>query len=215
MKRPQEVTLSPAEGEALIERLERETWTGADRHLVVQVLRMYFWLRCALQEAKLSLKRLRTMLFGEKAPRRTVPSSRDSSGSGGTDGSAGGDSSSGFAKGKGEAQQRPSGGHRPGQGRLGAEAYAGAAQVACRHEALRVGEVCPVCGQGRLYAVPPGVEMRLDGNALLSAIRYEIEKLRCSACGQVFTAALPEEAGEEKYSPRARAVLALGRYSLG
>jgi len=29
---------------------------------------------------------------------------------------------------------------------------------------------------------------RIDGNALLSAVRYELEKLRCSACGEVFTA---------------------------
>jgi hypothetical protein len=57
--------------------------------------------------------------------------------------------------------------------------------------------------------------MRLEGNALLSAVRSELEKLRCSACGQVFTAALPAEAGREKYSARARAVLALGRYYLG
>ena len=57
--------------------------------------------------------------------------------------------------------------------------------------------------------------MRLDGNALLSAVRYELEKLRCSACGQIFTAPLPVEAGVEKYSARARAVLALGRYYLG
>ena len=61
-----------------------------------------------------------------------------------------------------------------------------------------MGQRCPVCGQGRFYAFPPGVEIRIDGNALLSAIRYEVEKLRCSACGQVFTATLPEDAGEEK-----------------
>jgi len=57
--------------------------------------------------------------------------------------------------------------------------------------------------------------MRIDGHALLSALRYELQKLRCSACGQIFTATLPAEAGEEKYSARARAVLAIGRYSLG
>jgi hypothetical protein len=57
--------------------------------------------------------------------------------------------------------------------------------------------------------------MRLDGNALLSAVRYELEKLRCSACGQIFTVPLPAAAGEEKYSARARAVLALARYYLG
>ena len=87
--------------------------------------------------------------------------------------------------------------------------------MACRHEALRVGERCPVCGQGRRYALPPGVEIRIDGNALLSAIRYELEKLRCSACGEVFTAPLLVDAGAEKYSPRARAVLAVSRYYLG
>src|SRR5207344_653577 len=57
--------------------------------------------------------------------------------------------------------------------------------------------------------------MRIDGHALLSAIRYELEKLRCSACGQIFTAGLPDGTGETKYSPQARAVLAVGRYLLG
>jgi hypothetical protein len=40
--------------------------------------------------------------------------------------------------------------------------------------------------------------MRLDGNALLSALRYELEKLRCSAWGEVYTAKLPEEVAEGK-----------------
>jgi hypothetical protein len=66
-----------------------------------------------------------------------------------------------------------------------------------------------------LYRVAPGVEVRLDGHALLSAVRYALEKLRCSGCGQVFTAAVPPEAGTEQYSARARAVLVLGRYYLG
>jgi transposase len=74
-----------------------------------------------------------------------------------------------------------------------------------------VGERCPGCGRGRWYRVPPGIEMRLDGHALLSAVRSELEKLRCAACGQIFTAALPAEAGEEKYRARGRAVVALGR----
>jgi transposase len=49
----------------------------------------------------------------------------------------------------------------------------------------------------------------------LSAVRYELEKLRCSACGQIFTASVPAAAGSEKYTARARAVLALARYYLG
>src|SRR4030095_12795041 len=100
-------------------------------------------------------------------------------------------------------------------GRHGAEIYRAAQTVVCRHEALAVGERCPACGRGWLYRLPPGVEMRLDGHALLSAVRYELEKLRCSACGQIFTAAVPAAAGTEKYTARARAVLALGPDYLG
>jgi hypothetical protein len=59
------------------------------------------------------------------------------------------------------------------------------------------------------------VAVRIDGNALLSAIRYALAKLRCSACGQVFTAPVPREAGAEKYTVQARAVLAVSRYYLG
>src|SRR4029453_4728563 len=103
----------------------------------------------------------------------------------------------------------------PGHGRHGADVYRAAETVECRHEELAVGERCPACGRGRLYQLPRGVEMRLDGNALLSAVRYELEKLRCSACGQLFTAAVPAAAGTEKYTARARAVLALARYYLG
>ncbi|MGE3425133.1 MAG: IS66 family transposase [Dehalococcoidia bacterium] len=103
----------------------------------------------------------------------------------------------------------------PGHGRYGAEVYRAAQRVECRHETLAVGERCPACGRGTLYRLLPGVEMRLDGNALLSAVRYELEKLRCSACGQVFTASVPGGAGAEKYTARARAVLALARYYLG
>lgn len=104
---------------------------------------------------------------------------------------------------------------RSGHGRQGAQAYSGATPVVCRHETLTAGERCPVCGRGRLYRVAPGVELRLDGHALLSAVRYVLEKLRCSACGQMFTASVPVEAGAEKYSARARAVFVLGRYYLG
>jgi hypothetical protein len=66
-----------------------------------------------------------------------------------------------------------------------------------------------------LYRVAPGGDIRLDGHALLSAVHYVLEKFRCSACGQIFTATVPAEAGADKYSARARAVLVLGRYYLG
>ena len=216
MKCPEEVQLSREDGEALRTRLAGDALTADDRRVLDQVLQWYFWLLFALQEATFSLKRLRVMLFGAKPKQRQEPSASGSSDGGG--GAGDGEAASTVARAstaEDHRSQRAAGGHRPGHGRQGAAAYPGAERVTCRHETLAVGERCPVCGQGRLYRLAPGVEIRIDGNALLSAIRYELEKLRCSACGQVFTASLPEAAGEEKYSPRARAVLAVSRYYLG
>src|SRR6266446_3704800 len=226
------VTLSSAAGEALIAQVRQSNLPPADAGMVEQIIRMYFWLVFALQEAKLSVKRLRTLLFGSSAQLKGRPASEGEATSSEAPGQAAGEEeaapveeaaprleTTGCEAGSGasesEAKPKPQGGHRAGTGRLGADTYVGAERTECRHEALAVGQRCPVCGQGTLYELPPGVEIRLDGQALLSALRYELQKLRCSACGQIFTASLPHEAGEEKYSPRARAVLVVGRYYLG
>ena len=217
MERPDEVNLSRQDGEALIKRLQGDALTVQDRRVLEQVLRWYFWLLFTLQEARFSLKRLRALVFGDRAKRRPQP---PSSGGVAASGGGAGEPEAAPAAAPGVQADRistplPPGTQRSGHGRQGAQAYRGAAHVACHHETLAVGERCPVCGRGRLYRVAPGVEVRLDGHALLSAVRYALEKLRCSACGQVFTAATPIEAGADKYSPRARAVLVLGRYYLG
>jgi hypothetical protein len=211
MKRPAEVKLSREDGEAVRQRLEGNALTADDRRVLGQVLQWYFWLLFAVQEARFSLKRLRVMLFGEQPKKRkespagpsTTPRDSDGGASGADGAQAQGDRAPAATEG------------RPGHGRRGAQAYMGAQQVECCHETLRAGERCPVCGRGRLYRVAPGVDLRLDGHALLSAVRYVLEKFRCSACGQIFTAAAPAAAGADKYTARARAVLVLGRYYLG
>jgi hypothetical protein len=188
--------------------------SAEDRRVLVKVLTFYFWLLFALREAKLSLKRLKTLVFGEP-PKKREPSSGGTP-SGGSTGGTGGKPEAAHGAQEAAAPAPPEGKKRPaGHGRQGAEVYQAVRRVECRHEELAVGERCPACGRGRLYRLPPGIERRLDGNALLAAVRYELEKLRCSACGQIFTAPVPVEAGGEKYSARARAVLALARYYLG
>ena len=211
MKCPVKVQLSREDGEALRARLAGDALTADDRRVLDHVLQWYFWLLFALQEATFSLKRLRALLFGEKPKKRKDPPADPSAAPRDSDGGASG---GGGAQAQGDRAPAATAG-RPGHGRRGAQAYRGAQYVECRHETLAAGERCPVCGRGRLYRVAPGVDIRLDGHALLSAVRYVLEKFRCSACGQVFTATAPAEAGAEKYSARARAVLVLGRYYLG
>jgi transposase len=215
MKRPEDVQLSREEGEALLARLEANTLTAEDRRVLGKVLTFYFWLLFALREAKLSLKRVKALVFGEK-PKEPKPPVSGGTASGGSAG--GSETQTSVSPGVATpaptslSEQKPP---PPGHGRHGADVYRTVTRVECRHEELAAGERCPACGRGTLYRLPPGVEMRLDGNALLSAVRYELEKLRCSACGQIFTASVPGEAGAKKYSARARAVLALARYYLG
>jgi transposase len=220
MSQAHEVQQRLDEVKALRERLGTGRWQEEDWGLLERVLGSYERLLSMLCEAQITLKRLQTLVFGKRRQRRHgVASGTSASGgaTGGCDHESGADArpQPGVETAGDEVQPPRAGGHRPGYGRLGMATYAGAERVECRHEALAVGQRCPVCGQGRLYGVPPGIEIRIDGNALLSAIRYELEKLRCSACGQVFTAPLPAEAGTAKYSPRARAVLAVSRYYLG
>jgi transposase len=234
MNRPDDLNLSHEEGEALIQRLETQTVTAEDLQVLAQVVRLYFWLLFALKETKLSLNRFRIMLFGDKAkPRKSAPSkaTSGSEGQGERDGSLGAASNDVPESDEGCGAASEPGGEmpsedegaseahtdvepRPGHGRLGADAYTGAERVECRHQELAPGDRCPVCGIGWLYSLPPGSEVRINGHALLSAVRYDVEKLRCSACGERFAASLPEEAGTEKYQPSARSAMALSRYFL-
>jgi hypothetical protein len=151
MKRPEDVTLSHEEGEALIERLERDALSTEDRRVLVKVLTFYFWLLFALREAKLSLRRLKTLVFGEKPKKREPPASGGSaSGGGGADGSGaktGEAQEGGFIP---EPESSEATARRPGHGRQGAAVYREAQTVECRHEELAVGERCPACGRGRL-----------------------------------------------------------------
>ena len=208
---PKYVSLSAEQAEVFITELHRSSLEPSLATAIAEIIRTCVWLIWSLRETTLSLKRFRQMVFGLPAKVPQKPCAQNEPDGDGPPQS----SSSSLDQSEAGPEPRRRGGHQPGQGRLGAAAYVGAKRIACRHDELEVGQLCPVCGRGRLYDVPAGVEMRIDGHALLSAIRYDVEKLRCSACGQVFSAKLPAEAGVEKYSPRAKPVVAMCRYYLG
>lgn len=105
---------------------------------------------------------------------------------------------------------------REGHGRNGAQAYAGATQIKVPHPSLNSGELCPECRRGKLYpATTPGVLVRVVGHAPLAATVYELQKLRCNLCLEVFTAPAPEGIGSEKYDAGAASMIALLKYGSG
>src|SRR6201993_2998800 len=103
-----------------------------------------------------------------------------------------------------------------GHGRNAAAAYRGAEKIQVPHALLKPGDACPDGCGGKVYLQrEPGVLVRIKGQPPLAATVYELEKLRCNLCGNVYTAQAPPEAGENKYDESAAAMIALLRYGSG
>ncbi|MBM3705834.1 MAG: IS66 family transposase [Actinobacteria bacterium] len=102
-----------------------------------------------------------------------------------------------------------------GHGRNGADSYIGADIIEISHQCLKEKDRCPACGKGKLYIAEPGTIIRITGNAPLAAKVYELERLRCNLCGEIFTAKSPEGIGDEKYDAASGAIIALLKYGAG
>jgi hypothetical protein len=103
-----------------------------------------------------------------------------------------------------------------GHGRNGADAYRSAKKIEIAHPKLAHGDRCPDCAKGNVYTQKePKALVRIIGQAPLAATVYELERLRCNACGQIFTAEEPEGVGPEKYDETASAMIAQLKYGSG
>jgi transposase len=103
-----------------------------------------------------------------------------------------------------------------GHGRNPAAAFGGANKVTVAHSTLHPGDQCPECRQGKVYRQKkPATLVRFAGHAPLEATVFEMERLRCNACGEVFTADEPETAGPAKHDETAVAMIALLKYGTG
>ena len=114
------------------------------------------------------------------------------------------------------AAEKPESERSAGHGRNGAAAFTCANKVVTAHATLHSGDACPECRAGKVYRQKePATLVRFTGRAPLEATVFEMERLRCNACGQVFTAREPETAGPDKYDPTAVAMIALLKYGTG
>ena len=116
------------------------------------------------------------------------------------------------APGRGTEDRRTAKGH----GRNGAETYVGAEKIYVPHASLKPGDPCPSCKKGTVYeSVPPSRLVRVRGQAPLGATVYELQKLRCHLCGEIFTAEAPPGVGEDKYDAESASMIALLKYGSG
>ena len=206
------VSTDPTEIEALIGRVKQSGLPEHDVLLVERLLRLVLTLVSMLAHKNTSIARLKRMLFGPRTEKRdrpaTPPSPSEASAS---DTAAPSDTTSA------ETTSREPKPKAPGHGRMKSGRYTGAETVRCGHVEFRVGERCPdrPCS-GHLYDTnAPSILIRLTGQPLVGATRYEQQVLRCSACQTRFTAPLPDGVPPEKYDATADVAIAMAKYSAG
>lgn len=120
------------------------------------------------------------------------------------------------AKGSPSPSANAGGEPKPGHGRNGAAAYRKARRIPVPHVGLTPGDRCPRCLKGKVYRQKdPALRIRVIGQAPIEATVYELERLRCNLCGDVFEAEAPGGVGEKKYDETAPAMIALLRYGSG
>jgi transposase len=104
---------------------------------------------------------------------------------------------------------------KKGHGRHAAGEYTGAQKIVIKAK-ITSGETCPECARGKVYTQRrPKTLVRVVGQTPVEATVYELERLRCNACGQVFTAEEPEGIGAGKYDATAVAMIAQLKYGTG
>src|SRR3984957_5870154 len=103
-----------------------------------------------------------------------------------------------------------------GHGRNPASVFTGAERVRVKHAQLKPGDVCPECREGKVYCQKePKTLVRIVGRPPLQATVFEMERLRCNGCGEVFAASDPPSVGPEKFDATAVATTALLKYGTG
>lgn len=204
------IDLELDEIQALLERA-RASMDPDDYAKLKALVETAVYLLEVMEDKRTTIDRLRKLLFGARTEK-----TRDVLATPGTEAASpgaapDGQESSGPAAPPPESPPPPS-----GHGRHGAGAYGGAKRIPVPHAFLKPGDRCPHCQKGKVYELAqPGVLVRVVGQAPVQAMVYELQKLRCNLCGQMFTADAPTGVGAEKYDATAASMIALLKYGSG
>jgi transposase len=220
-RKPQEIIeMDVAQQEALLHRAEQAGVASDDLYKIRAVFESYAYVSELIDHKNMSLARLRQLLFGSRTEKTAAVVGRDKEAL-----AHGGELSAGDALNLAVVAPdtldealppTDSPPRKKGHGRHGADDYPGAQRIPVPHESLQPGDPCPACGRGTTYAVnTPGVMIRFHGQPPVQAKIYELQKLRCHLCGQVFTAQAPSDVGPEKYDETVASMIGLLKYGSG
>jgi transposase len=203
MKAPQRIDLNLEQADALLKRVETGCLQDGDYQLIKAMVQTIELLSQCVDEKATSIRRLLRMLFGPRTEKlKNVIKDKEKS-----------DSSKSSQENATDKSNKP----KPkGHGRNAAADYTAAEQIKVDHATLKPKDNCPDCLKGILYGMKvPKVVVRITGKAPIGAKVYQMQKLRCNLCGEIFIADTPADIGEEKYDAASGAMIALLKYGSG
>jgi len=199
------IEMTPKEVEEFLSGIKGKLETR-EEDVVVGMAASLQMLIAEVKRGKVAFARIEAILFGAKTEKtsKICPESKEE-----------GDADSDKKEDKGEEKDEEKV-KKPGHGPNGVKGLPGAQSTRVNHESLKSGDPCPECPKGKIYPLPDyGVMVRFIGMAPIKATVYELEKFRCNACGSIFTAVPPEEAGPKKYDETVSAAVGMVKYGAG
>jgi len=223
MKPPKNpIKMTAEQAEMLIEKVKNNELDKESQQQLCQVIRLFMWLQFALQETKISLLKIKKLVFGQKSEKQKkdkTDHSNDSDHGGTTPEDTANSSRQNTQNANKESENTANekdAKKKGNGGRLGFQDYTGAETIYCSHTEHHVGERCPKCHLGSLFKMTdPVSDVRLFSQGLLQATVYLMERYRCSACGAIFKASKPDDVPNEKYDDSAKVALAIMHYYMG
>jgi len=203
MKAPERIDLNLEQVDELLKRVESGCLQAGDYEIIKAMVQTIELLSQCVDEKATSIRRLLRMLFGPRTEKlKNVIKDKEKS-----------DSSKSSQENTTDKNNKP----KPkGHGRNAAADYTGAEQIKVDHATLKPKDNCPDCLKGILYEMKvPKVVVRITGKAPIGAKVYQMQKLRCNLCGEIFIADTPAGIGEEKYDAASAAMIALLKYGSG
>jgi hypothetical protein len=212
-----EFRIQTEELEALCARVAEGKIEPDDGPRLHRYLLLLLKLTQVLEHGRVRMRKLTRLLFGKKTekddkkPRTDPPAAQASPGAAGSAAGGTGSPTEPGAADPAKEKESPAKGH----GRNPASAYQNAPEIRCPVCGQQAGDPCPVCGKGSLRPMAAEIIIRVKGSAPVTANRYNIERLRCATCGEIFKGKLPEDAGQEKYHASAKVSVVLMKYGSG
>lgn len=203
------------------------------KDFVIRCVELALWLPLQLQNKKISLSRLRKLIFGRGYKKNRKRKDNDSESDEPKDkrsskpdkenqtpshdpknSSADADETDPVNPSQDSNQNlvEANNNKRQGHGRMSHTVYKDFTQINLKVIDLQIGDPCPMLCGGKLRTYRPGILVRITGQNFANVHKYIIEKLRCSLCGYLISASITDEVGNEKYAPSFKSILTLQKY---